>query len=85
MSEAAALGRLPALAARRAEECTAALDDVAHILGLQFAQILLEQPVIAVVDPPDLHALIERRACNRARRCIHPRAVSPARHDCNTL
>ena len=85
MPEAAAFGGLPTLAACCPEEGAAALNDVAHILGLEFTQVLLEQSVIAVVDPPYLHALIECRACNRACRRIHPRAVAPTRHDCNTL
>ena len=85
MAKAASLRRLPALAACRPEEGAATLDDIAHILGLQLTQILLKQPVIAVVDSPNFHTLVECRACNRARRRIHPRAVSPARHDRNTL
>ena len=85
MPEAASFRCLPALAAGRPEEGAAALNDVPHILGLQLPQILLKQPVIAVVDAPDLHSLIERCTCNRTRRRIHPGAVSPARHDCNTL
>ena len=85
MSEAASLGGLPPLAACRPEERPAALDDVAHIARLEFPKVLLQEPVIPVSDAPDLHALIECRTCNRARRRIHPRAVSPARHDRNTL
>ena len=85
MSETTPLGSLPPLAACRSEEGAAALNDVPHILGLQFPHILFEEPMVAVVDAPDFHALVERRTCNRTCRRIHSRAVSPTCHDCNAL
>ena len=85
MAEAASLRCLPALAARRPKKGSAALDDIPHIHRLQFAHILFEQAVVAVVDSPYMNAFIERRTRNRTRLSIHSRAVPPARHDCDTL
>ena len=58
MTEAASLRCLPALAARRPEKGSAALDDIPHIHRLQFAHILFEQTVVAVVDSPYMNAFI---------------------------
>ena len=85
MSAAASLGRRPLLAARRPEEGAAALDDVAHILGLKLPHILIEESLIAIVDAPHTDAFIEGCARHGTRRRVHSGAVSPARHDCNTL
>ena len=40
---------------------------------------------IAVVDAPDLDALVERRAHDSTRAGIHAGAVAAARHHCNTF
>ena len=85
MTQTAPLRRHPPIAACRSEEGASALDDIPHIHRLQLAYILLEQAVVAVIDAPDPYALIEGCACNCTCGSIHPRAVSPARHNRNAL
>ena len=80
---AASLRRLELRAARRPEERAAALDDVADAAARELDNIVLEHTVIAVLDAIDLHALIERRAHDSARRRVHARAVAAGRHDGN--
>ena len=85
MAAAASLWRRPVLAACRPEEGAAALNDVAHILGLKLPHILVQESLIAIVDAPHTDAFIEGCARNGTRCRVHSGAVSPTRHDCNTL
>ena len=85
MAAAAPLRRRPLLAACRSEERTAPLDDITDVLGLELPHILIQEPLIAVVDTPHMDAFIECCACNGTCRCIHSGTVSSACHNCNAF
>ena len=73
------------MAARRAQERAAALDDIADVLPFHLEHLFVQYAAIAVMDAPHLCSLEECCAHDGARRRIHTGAVAAARQNTDTI
>ena len=73
------------MAASRAEERAAALNDVADILSFHLEHLTVQDAAIPVMYTPHFCTFKERRAHDGASRRIHAGAVAAARQDADTI
>ena len=73
------------MAASRAEERAASLNDVADILSLHLEHLTVQDAAISVMYAPHFRTFKERRAHDGASRRIHAGAVAAARQDADTI
>ena len=79
----APLRRAHRLGAGGAEDRPARLEDAADVVPAERPDHLpaVDQPLVALVDPEDLHAPVERDAHHRAQGRVHPGRVAAAGED----
>ena len=71
------------LAARGFQDCSSAVQNVAHGPEIHFPDLTIDQAFIPSVDAVDLHALLDTASHGGANRCVHTRRISAARQNSN--